>query len=419
MNIKRFKKTFEDLNQYGHSKRGINRLAYTKIEQYAVKHLISLFKKEGMSVKVDAAGNVIARREGTNPQLPAVACGSHIDTVYNGGRYDGTIGVVAGLEVIRSLNDEQIETEHPIEVIVFACEESARFGVSTIGSKAMTGLFKKEAFKQLTDKDGITLEDAFHACSFNMEEITNAVRRPEEIKMFYELHIEQGPVLEKTRKDIGVVTGIAAPTRFNIEITGQSSHSGTTPMDFRRDAFLGAAEIALGLEKIAILESDDGTVATIGVCEVLPGAMNVVPGKVELKADIRSISLPSKERAVQEFLQCIKRVEKERQLQVTVTELCDETPIDMDPEAVQLLIETCEELELSYAEMPSGAGHDAMNMATIFPTGMIFVPSKNGLSHNPEEFTSINQIVMGATLLKESISKAARVVNRGERYASI
>ncbi|MEI3607933.1 Zn-dependent hydrolase [Pseudogracilibacillus sp. SE30717A] len=419
MNLKRLKKTLEEINQYGYTKNGINRLAYTKTEQRSLQHLISLFKKEGMTVKKDAAGNVIARREGMNPKLPAVACGSHIDTVYNAGHYDGTVGVVAGLEVIRSLNDEKIVTEHPIEVIVFACEESARFGVATIGSKAMTGLFNGDDFKQLTDKDGVSLEAAFKESSLNIEEVNKAVRGSEEIKVFYELHIEQGPVLEKGKKDIGIVTGIAAPTRYQIEITGQASHSGTTPMALRKDAFLGAAEIALGLEQIAMSEANHGTVATTGVCDVLPGAMNVVPSKAVMKVDIRSISLTSKERVVNEFLQFIKQVEKDRQLEINITQLCDETPIDMDLEAVQMLTEACEELNYSYIKMPSGAGHDAMNMATLYPTGMIFVPSENGLSHNPAEYTPIEQIVMGATILKEGITKAARVVNRGEQRASI
>src|SRR5699024_4913132 len=219
-----------------------NRLAYTEIERQAVKYFIELFEAEGMTVKIDEVGNVIARREGTEPNLPAVVTGSHIDTVYNGGKYDGVIGVVAGLEVIRSLNEQQIETENPIEVIIFACEESARFGVSTIGSMALIGEFNKEYLK-LEDKDGISLQSAMEKNQIDVQKIDEAARKPEEIKTFYERHIEQGPGLENENKRRGIATGIAAPTRFHLEIFGEASHSGTTPMELRRDALLGAAEI--------------------------------------------------------------------------------------------------------------------------------------------------------------------------------
>lgn len=419
MNIKRFNRTFEEINQYGNNGYGINRLAYSKTEQQALKHLIALFRQEGMKVKIDAAGNVIARREGLKPTLPAVACGSHIDTVYNGGRYDGTIGVVAGLEVIRSFNDMNIQTEHPIEIIVFACEESARFGVSTIGSKAMTGLCKKEELIHLTDKDGISLEKAFRECSLNIHEIDQAVRAKDDIKVFYELHVEQGPVLENEQKDIGVVTGIAAPTRFHIEIKGEADHSGTTPMELRKDAFLGAAEIALAVEEIAGSESSNGTVGTVGVCNVNPGAMNVVPGYAEIQVDIRSISISSKEFVVQQLLEKVAIIEQKRQLEIHITKLSDEKPMKVQDEIIQSLTESCEQLGYSYKRMASGAGHDAMNMGRVFPTGMIFIPSKNGLSHNPDEFTPFEKIVMGANVLKAEMMKVAHVANRGEQRASI
>lgn len=406
--MERLEQTLADVNQFGFTEEGINRLAYTESEQQAVKYMVKLFEAEGMDVKIDAVGNVIARREGTDPNLPAVVTGSHIDTVYNGGKYDGTLGVVAGLEVIRSLNEQKIETKHPIEVIIFACEESARFGASTIGSMAMIGQFNEE-YLTLVDVDGISLQTAMENCGLDVKHIGQASRKKEEIKVFYELHIEQGPVLENENKQIGIATGIAAPTRYHLEIYGEAAHSGTTPMVLRKDALLGAAEIALSLEDAAHHEKAHETVATIGTCEVIAGAMNVVPGKVELAVDIRSISKQSKENVVAVLKETMKEVERKRSLKIDVMELCDDQPIQLNQDIVQSLVESCETLDLTYHKLPSGAGHDAMMMAKVFPTGLIFVPSKDGLSHNKEEFTPIEQIVAGVTLLQEAMLKEAIV----------
>lgn len=408
MNVERLEKTLQKVNEFGYSEEGINRIAYTKAEQEAVQYLIELFKKEGMNVKVDSIGNVIARREGMDPTLPAVVTGSHIDTVYNGGKYDGTIGVVTGLELIRTLNEKNIRTKHPIEIIIFACEESARFGVSTIGSSALIGEFQQE-YLTLTDKDGISLESALLQFGYNVNNINAVKRKKEDIKIFYELHVEQGPVLEKEKKQIGVVTGIATPTRFQIEIIGEAAHSGSTPMDLRKDALLGAAEMILALERSANAEKDHGTVATVGTCEVIPGAMNVVPGKVEMSIDIRSISSTSKDRVVTQLFQTISQIENKRSLTFCVHPLYDEEPINIDDNIVKRLVELCEKLKFSYRKMPSGAGHDAMMMAKAFPTGLIFVPSKDGISHNKDEYTSKEQIYAGAMLLKEAILDAAIV----------
>ena len=408
MNLKRIEQTFNELNRFGYSELGMNRLAYTESERQALKYLIELFQQEGMEVKVDPIGNVIARREGTDPSLPAVMTGSHIDTVYNGGKYDGTLGVVAGLEVVRLLNEQNIKTKHPIELVIFACEESSRFGVATIGSMAMIGQFN-ERLLQLKDKDGITLQAAIENCGLEIEKITEVHRKKDEVKVFYELHIEQGPVLETEGKQIGIVTGIAAPTRFQLLVEGEAAHSGTTPMHLRKDALLGAAEISLALEQSANQESENGTVATVGTCEVDSGAMNVVPGKVNMSIDIRGICIKSKQRVINELYQTIDKVEKERNLSVSIRKLCDEEPVKIDDEIINSLVESCENLNLSYQKMPSGAGHDAMMMAKLYPTGLIFVPSKNGISHNKKEFTSLEQIGAGVALLKESILQAALV----------
>lgn len=408
MNLSRIEQTLLEINRFGYSEQGMNRLAYTESERQAIDFMIKLFEEEGMKVIIDPVGNVIARREGTDPTLPAVVTGSHLDTVYNGGKYDGTLGVIAGLEVVRSLNEQNIETKHPIEIVIFACEESARFGVSTIGSMAMIGEFKEELL-HLEDKDGISLRTAMENCKLNIEQIEQAERKKEEIKVFYELHIEQGPVLENEGKQIGIVTGIAAPTRFLLEVVGEAAHSGTTPMPLRKDALLGAAEIALTLEQSALKEAENDTVATVGKCEVVSGSMNVIPGKVKMTIDIRSINFKSKRKVVSELYQIIELIEKKRDVKVSISQLCNDRPTKMNDDIIHSLVQSCEKLNLSYRQMPSGAGHDAMMMAKRFPTGLIFVPSKNGISHNKEEFTSLEQIGAGVSLLKEAILQAALV----------
>lgn len=409
MNLERILETLKKINEFGDTGNGITRLAYTDIERKVAAFFKDLCQKEGLSVYQDECGNIIARRKGMMDDLPAVACGSHLDTVINGGRYDGALGVVAGLEVIRSLNEKNIKTLHPIEVIAFACEESARFGVSTIGSKAMAGKIIKESLKDLEGIDGKKFSDAFSACGLDFDQIDLATRSNQELEVFYELHIEQGPVLEQENKQIGIVTGIAAPTRYELFIRGKASHSGTTPMHLRKDAFLGAAEIALQIENAAKEESTKGTVATVGFCQVWPGAMNVIPDTVEMKVDIRGTNVASKRKVIEKLNAVIETVKINRKLDVVMKELCDELPILLPDNVTQNIAKGCSEIGATYMYMPSGAGHDAMNMAAICPTGLIFLPSIDGLSHHPDEYTNIEQIGMGVSLLENVITNSAKI----------
>lgn len=411
MNSQRIEKTLNEINEFGASNKGMNRLAYTKVEQEALNYLASLCEKEGMKVRMDAAGNLIARREGKNPELPVVAFGSHIDTVYEAGRYDGTVGVVAALEVIRSLNDQGIETEHPLEIISFACEESARFNFATLGSKAMAGVLSKEEIFDLKDRNGLFLRDELSKCSLNIDTIEEAKRSRDEFKVFLELHVEQGPVLEKDKIQIGIATGIAAPTRYKLDIIGQAAHSGSTPMDYRKDAFMGAAEIAIALESAAITEAVHGTVATVGVCAAYPGAMNVVPGNAGMKIDIRGISVESKGKVIEALMQSIRDIAEKRDLKIQTDRISEDYPVEMNADVISSLVETCKQKEIDFMMMPSGAGHDSMNMARLCPTGLFFIPSKDGVSHNPNEFTSLNQIVIGVQLLEAEVLKWAGIVS--------
>nr|WP_304216104.1 Zn-dependent hydrolase [Fredinandcohnia onubensis] len=401
--IERYQVLFNKINQYNSGEKGITRIAYTNEEQTCTHAFMRMCKTEGLEISMDQCGNVIARREGKNKDLPPVLMGSHLDTVYQGGKYDGVVGVTAALEVIKRLNEKGIETAHPIEIVSFACEESARFGVSTLGSKAMSGRFDKEKFRQLKDRDGITMEEALSLCALDIDSVEEASRENEEIKAFFELHVEQGPVLMNNNKNIGIVTGIAAPVRLFIKIKGTASHSGTTPMHMRKDALLGASEIALELEKIAKEEQHYGTVATVGVMDIHAGAMNVVPGEVDIKVDIRSTSVESRQRVLGHLHTTIQALETNRQLEIVSNEIISEEPVLLSKEINDITESICESLNLSYQKMASGAGHDAMNMTKLCPTGLIFVPSVDGLSHHPDEYTELEDILTGIDVLEELV----------------
>ncbi|KQL35366.1 M20 family metallo-hydrolase [Psychrobacillus sp. FJAT-21963] len=399
----RYELLFNNINQYNTGDTGITRIAYTNEEQTCTHAFMRMCMAEQLDIRMDPCGNVIARRQGKIDGLPPVVMGSHLDTVYQGGKYDGVVGVTAALEVIRRLNEKEIITDHPIEIISFACEESARFGVSTVGSKAIAGQFDKDRYRNIKDKDGITMEKAFALCALDFNAVDQASRKNEQFKAFFELHIEQGPVLINTGKKIGIVTGIAAPVRLHVKIKGTASHSGTTPMSMRKDALLGASEISLALEKAAKSEETYGTVATIGVMNVHNGAMNVVPGDVEIKIDIRSTSVDSRQRVLTHLEETIKTVKQNRQLDIESIEISSEDPVLLSEEINDVLRNICEEKNFSNQIMQSGAGHDAMNMAKLCPTGLIFIPSLDGLSHHPNEYTPIDDIMIGIDLLEEVI----------------
>lgn len=405
----RYEKILNKINQYNSGVKGITRIAYSNEEQACTHALMRMCKDAKMTVKLDQAGNLIARRDGKSNELPPVIIGSHIDSVYQGGKYDGVVGVTAALEIIHRLNDRGIVTEHPIELISFACEESSRFGVSTVGSKAMAGRIEKEKYRLLTDRDGVTMERAFALCALDFNNIEQASRRGGTFKAFYEIHIEQGPVLEMEKKKIGIVTGIAAPARFIVKVFGSASHSGTTPMTMRKDALLGAAEIALELEKVAKLERSFGTVATVGVLDVKPGAMNVVPGEVEMKIDIRSSSIESRQRVLNHLFQTITSVENKRLLEIACDEISLEDPILLSTELGNLIAQICKQKKLPYRFMQSGAGHDAMNMTGFGPVGLIFIPSAGGISHHPQEHTNMEDILVGIDVLEMAILESAKV----------
>ncbi|MDK2822879.1 MAG: beta-ureidopropionase / N-carbamoyl-L-amino-acid hydrolase [Clostridia bacterium] len=408
VNKERLKQDFDNIARFGKlDNGGVTRLAFSEEDLKARQYLLDVMKSLNLKVSIDAFGNIRGRREGQF-DLPPVMIGSHLDTVPNGGHYDGVIGVIGALEVIRVLNENNIVTKRPIEVINFSCEESSRFRAGTLGSKVMVGKFTKDKLKTSIDKDGISLYDALKQAGYDPDRLEDARINNGDIYAFMEMHIEQGPVLEQEKYQVGIVTAIAAPTRFKVLIEGRADHSGNTPMNMRKDALTGASALILGVEQIAKSEAGERTVGTVGYVYVEPGAMNVVPGKVELGIDIRDINSTDKKVAVKKVIDLIHKIQKQRNLEIKYEILADEEPVVLSNKIISCLENEAKKYGFSYKLMPSGAGHDAMYMTNVTNVGMIFIPSINGVSHNIAEFSRMEDIKMGTDLLLKATIKLAQ-----------
>ena len=400
----RLVKDFEAMAQLTAPGEGINRLAFTDADWEGRQYIIDRMIDAGLSVEIDDFGNVIGYKIGKKPDLPAVMVGSHTDSVPNGGNYDGVVGVLSAIEVIRSMIDDGYEHDHTIAVVSFMCEESGRFGNATLGSKAMRGELTLQDLHHLVDKQGISLYEALKGRNLNPDGIeTMAYKRP--VKSFTEIHIEQGKVLEHEQKTIGIVTGIAAPERFYVTIRGNADHSGATPMNLRHDALCGASKIILGIEEIASMQEEPPVVGTVGVVEVTPGAMNVIPGAVKLGVDIRSISKVARNSVVTLVKEFIDITAEKRGLSYTIETIAQDHPVEMHPAMIREIEEAVKSVGVEYMTIPSGAGHDAMHWAEVVPTGMIFIPCRDGISHNPAEFAEMDDIVTGAAVLDKVLRK--------------
>lgn len=400
----RLVKDFDAMAQLTAPGEGINRLAFTDADWAGRQYIIDRMTDAGLSVEIDDFGNVIGYKIGKKPDLPVVMVGSHTDSVPNGGNYDGVVGVLSAIEVIRSMTDDSYEHDHTIAVVSFMCEESGRFGNATLGSKAMRGELTLQDLHRLVDKQGISLYEALKGRNLNPDGIeTMAYKRP--VKSFTEIHIEQGKVLEHEQKTIGIVTGIAAPERFYVTIRGNADHSGATPMNLRHDALCGASKIILGIEEIASMQEEPPVVGTVGVVEVMPGAMNVIPGAVKLGVDIRSISKVARNSVVTLVKEFIDITAEKRGLSYTIETIAQDHPVEMHPAMIREIEEAVKSVGIEYMTMPSGAGHDAMHWAEAVPTGMIFIPCRDGISHNPAEFAEMDDIVTGAEVLDKVLRK--------------
>ena len=400
----RLAKDFEAMARLTNVGDGINRLAFTDADWAGRQYIVDRMIDAGLTVEADGFGNVIGYKAGKNPDLPVVMVGSHTDSVPNGGNYDGVVGVLSAIEAVRSMTEDNVEHDHTIAVVDFMCEESSRFGAATLGSKAMRGELTLDDLHRLVDKKGISIYEALQSRNLNPDGIeTMEYTRP--VKAFIEIHIEQGKVLEHEQKKIGIVTGIAAPERFYVTIRGNADHSGATPMKLRHDALCGASKIILGIEEIASMQEEPPVVGTVGVVEVIPGAMNVIPGAVKLGVDIRSISKVARDSVVTLIKEFIDVICEKRGLSYTIEPIAQDHPVAMHPAMIREIEGAVKAVDVEYMTMPSGAGHDAMHWADVVPTGMIFIPCREGISHNPAEFADLADIITGAKVLDTVLRK--------------
>jgi hydantoinase/carbamoylase family amidase len=385
---------------------GVTREVFTPTYRRALDWVDQRMRAAGMETRLDAFGNLWGRWAGRDADAPRVITGSHIDTTLNAGRYDGVLGVLGAIEAVRALHAEALAPERSIEVVAFAGEEP-RFGTGCIGSRTLVGALGPDRAERLRDRDGVSLADALRGFGLAPERIGEAQLDPATVNAFVELHIEQGLVLETHGEQIGVVTAIAAPHDFRLILRGAATHSGATPMALRRDALAGAAEVMTVLERLARESASGTTVGTVGVLRVRPGAINVVPGEVELDVDVRDSDLGAREAVVRGLLEAARRVAERRGLAVEVEPIVEDTPVQCEPDVIAAAEEACEALGLSFRRMVSGAYHDAMILGAAVPIGMVFVPSRGGVSHHPDEYTAPEQLDAGVRVLARVLARLA------------
>jgi N-carbamoyl-L-amino-acid hydrolase len=403
INLPRLRKDLEDLGEIGRTPEGgVWRSSFSEADLEARRWYLQRLQEAGLEHWVDAAGNISAR---VGQGGPVVLAGSHLDSVPNGGRFDGALGVMAAFECLRTIKESGTATKHPIEAVAFTDEEG-RFG-GFVGSYALIGRMPYEEVLRRRDLRGLPLAEAMRQVGLDPEKIGEARRDPAAIKAYVELHIEQGPVLESLDVPIGVVQGIVAGSRTWITFRGRADHAGTTPMAMRQDAFLGAAEFGLRAREMVLAEGSGTTVGTVGVLELKPGASNIVPESAFLTLDLRDISWEVLQRLLERTRVIAHEVAAKWGLQVTVERMRVSEPAQMSPHVQAIIDESAKALGLKTHWMNSGAGHDAQVLAKVTEAGMIFVPSHQGRSHSPAEHTEWDQVENGANVLLHTLLRLA------------
>jgi ureidoglycolate amidohydrolase len=385
----------------------VTRIVFSSADLKARSWLKARCQDAGLAVRQDPIGNTFVRWVGSDPTLPAVGTGSHIDAIPNAGKYDGVVGVLGGLEAIRVLQRGGFRPRHSIELLVFTSEEPTRFGIGCIGSRMLSGSLSADAARHLKDGDAASLDE--------VRERANVLGELEAVKLsrgyykvFVEFHIEQGPVLERERIPLGVVTSIAAPASLNISIEGSGGHAGGVLMPARRDALCAAAELILAIEHAARSSGAIDTVATVGICEVFPGAVNSIPSRVRLTADIRDTDPTRRDGVMQKMEAAGKAIAEKRQVSIHTELVNADAPAVCAPEVVEALSESCRKHNLAFLPMVSRAYHDSLFMSRICPTAMLFIPCRNGYSHRPDEYASPEDIARGTLVLAETLAAFSR-----------
>ena len=396
--MERVKRDIENLSSFNSTPgRGVTRLSFSEEDSQARDYLKTQMTKAGLEIYEDGYGSLFGRLEGVQSGEPTVMIGSHYDTVINAGPFDGVVGVIAGIEIARVLQENNIKLNCPLEIAAFNDEEGIRFGKGISNSRALTGDLKEEELDNRVDASGKSLRDAL--IEYGIEpDLESAKRKPGSIKSFLELHIEQGPILSKLKKQIGLVETILGYNIMEIKFRGRSGHAGTTSMDMRNDALVVASRFVLFVNDVA-RKVGDGAVSTVGQMEIRPNASNVIPQYVKLTLDVRADKQTTIDKINALVVEELEDIGNDKGIEVEMKRTLSIPPVDMSKDNLGILVQKSEELGLDYEIMNSGAAHDAMIMSKIAPSSLVFVPSVNGLSHHPEEWTEYDDIVKGIQLL--------------------
>ncbi len=382
----------------------VTRILWTPRDLEARAYFKNLCAQAGLQVREDALGNTFARLEGSEPKLPAIATGSHTDAIPHSGRFDGTVGVLGGLEAFCALQNAGFKPRRALELIMFTSEEPTRFGLGCLGSRAMSGAISPQKLRAFTDSDGVSLDAARQTAGFEGE--LDAVQLPPNFyHAFVELHIEQGPLLEAADLPIGVVSAIAAPATLRLTIEGEGGHAGARLMPGRRDALLAGAELALQVERAALSTQIVDTVATTGFFQIHPGAVNSIPSRTLLEIDVRDIDFARRDAVVAQIYAAWDEISMRRGVAGTLETLNADPPATCANDIVSAAQKAAQTLGLPMQNMVSRAYHDALFMARLCPTGMIFIPSKGGISHRPDEYSSPEEIERGVQVLALTLAE--------------
>lgn len=407
INIERLSGELNELARFSDAPApAVTRILYTDKDLAARAFIKKLCSAAKLEIREDPIGNLFARWPGSEPHLPVVGTGSHTDAIPHSGMYDGTVGVLGGLEAIRVLQAQGFQPKRSIELLMFTSEEPTRFGIGCVGSRGLAGTLSPEKMADLRDDEGQRLDDIRLKAGFSG--LLNDVRlKADHYSAFVELHIEQGPILERENNAIGAVTAIAAPASFRVKLSGSGGHAGAVLMPDRRDALCAAAEIVLAVENAAKTTASADTVGTVGVCQVHPGAINSVPSAVDLTIDVRDVAAEPRDHAVAMIRQSINDVCGRRDVQTNVEVLNSDAPATMAPRIVSAVEQAAKESGLSCKRLVSRAYHDSLFMARLGETGMIFIPCRNGWSHRPDEYSSPEAIRAGVEVLTRTLAALA------------
>lgn len=389
---------------------GTTRILFTKPELANREYVKEEMRKLGLTVREDDIGNIFATLPGSDPTLAPVWTGSHIDTVPNAGKFDGMTGVVSGMEAVRLIRESGAPHPRDIVVVVYTSEEPTRYGLSCLGSRALSGDLTMEDTRVLKDQGGRTLYDKLQELGYSREGFARIRKRKGDVFAAVELHIEQNSRLEKAGIPIGIVKKICAPSNYIVEVHGKQGHAGGMDMTDRRDAYAAACEMALALEKLARECPSEYNTATVGCVRLVPNAVNVIPGKCVFTVDIRDCNMKTKQALIAEMKSQFLEIGRKRGVELTIQEDNNDIPLSCNEDMIRLLETMCEKQGLEYMELISGPYHDSLFVGRFAPTAMLFVPSKNGISHNPEEWTDYEQIARGTDVLANTLLELAQKI---------